>query len=261
MLNIIKYATVSSCLFSSGYLLGAVHKDSLFTLDWQFSDEAEETGIERQSLLDMQLPKGTKIGRQFLLNRRLRDAAEAGNSGEVQECLRLGADPNARDDGSGDTSLFLAVIKDDPAIVEILFKGGAVWSDPNAPMVHFAAKAGSLNVVRMLVRTGHNWHILDGRNQTAKDKAVIRQSRLCGQLDHEAQNLERELAGLPPDCRAGIEQNSAARLSAARLNYGECPLPHKCRNGFCRLVNRHRAKVDQVRTRIDQYEEIIQLFQ
>ncbi|MDR2812559.1 MAG: ankyrin repeat domain-containing protein [Puniceicoccales bacterium] len=262
--NIIKYVAMSGYLLSSSQLLGTVdviqkNKNALdqavlrrdvetivrlielmpvFEREIIHLDEQLKEAVKRLLMLGRQKREAT--GEQFMLDRGLREAVESGNLPGVRKLLQQGANPNARDDGSGDTPLFLAVRKNDPASIGILFDGGAVWNNANWPMINCAAEAGSVGVVRMLVEMGHDGRSLDGCNQAAKDKAIMGQNRYRRQLDDEVRKLEsksRPVAWLPH-----IKVDQA-----------------KWQRKMDKIRAEQQMKVDQIKARIDGYEEIIRL--
>jgi ankyrin repeat protein len=80
------------------------------------------------------------------------------------QILEMGADPNASFASSGTSPLMLAAAANDTALIEALFKRGAktdvVDNDACGP-VHYAARAGSLETLQVLLDKGLR---KDGRN-------------------------------------------------------------------------------------------------
>jgi uncharacterized protein len=91
-------------------------------------------------------------------DRDLLDAIAARDPVRLSQALARGANPNARDAGSGLTALMLAAGQGDAACVDRLLAAGAdVFTKDaraGAAALHKACQAGSLPVVRQLVEAG-----------------------------------------------------------------------------------------------------------
>jgi ankyrin repeat protein len=95
----------------------------------------------------------------------------------VEMLLRLGADPNAKDDGSHTrfTGSLTGCLFEGSGIVEALVKAG---SEVNARQgvtlctpLHMAARRGNVEVAQTLLKCGADPSIRDRRGATALDRA------------------------------------------------------------------------------------------
>jgi ankyrin repeat protein len=109
------------------------------------------------------------------LARALVDAAFVCDFVRVRELLRLGADPDARDD-DGRSPLFLAVLGGAVGLVGLLLESGA---DPNArdrdgwTALHFAAQEHLPEMVRLLIGRGADVNARDGEGNSVLWRAVF----------------------------------------------------------------------------------------
>jgi ankyrin repeat protein len=90
--------------------------------------------------------------------KRLLDAVEKEELGAAEELLRQGADPSARDGGTGLTALMIAACHAHAPMVKLLVEAGAdvltTDSKTGATALHKAAQGGSAEIARMLVEAG-----------------------------------------------------------------------------------------------------------
>jgi ankyrin repeat protein len=109
------------------------------------------------------------------LDRTMVDAAFVCDFVRVRELLRLGADPNARDE-QGRTPLFSAVLGGAVGLVGLLLESGA---DPNArdqdgwTALHFAAQEHLPEMARLLMARGADVNARDQEGNSVLWRAVF----------------------------------------------------------------------------------------
>jgi len=92
------------------------------------------------------------------MNERLKEAARKNNISEALLVLPFGADPNTRDEQSGQTVLMIAAARGFKDFVELLIKSGAdvniIDKNAGASALHKACQGKHLEVVQVLIKAG-----------------------------------------------------------------------------------------------------------